>query len=451
MPSRRPPSWSTPWLLLRWIDVKAFGGLRLLMRLRNPPVKLVAFLDQGVVSAGNFMAGILMARAFGAHEFGSFTLAWLIVEFMASLQFALVIQPMLNIGAKEEEADRGRYYSAIAIQQACLAIGAALFMWIAVTSIGAYVDHRLAHLALPLCVATISFQGYNFFRRYFFMRDRPGTALASDLLRIGLQIGGILALSLLSWPNSAASGIWIVAAACTVSTFIGIALFGRFEWQPAAFVRLVTRHWRFSKWLLPSALMFWMTSQAFLLMSGIVLGAAVTGTLKAAITITGLITSLMQALDSFAPMQASQAFKAHGREGLLQYMTRLSLFIGALLAVFVVLLSLDTDAVVRMVYGREFEGLGYMVHWMCAASVVYGLSVLLNIWAAAIERTQLIFMSYAAATLFTVLAAYPLTSVFGVQGVLWGALIVETIKSLVLLVPLIRWQMQSQPFVAARR
>lgn len=420
--------------------MEQFSGPVPMRWLRNPPVKLLAFVDQGVVSAGNFIAGMLMARAFGAREFGSFTLAWLIVEFMASLQFASVIQPMLNIGAKEDEAGRVHYYSAIAIQQACIGIGAALLVGMTVAGIGEAFHGELGHLALPLCVATASFQGYNFFRRYFFVRDRPGIALANDMLRIGLQIGGILALPLLGWPVSAGSGVWIVAVACTLPALVGVALFGRFEWDSASFGRLVVRHWAFSKWLLPSAVMFWMTSQAFVLMSGIVLGAAATGTLKAAISIAGIITLLMQALDNFAPMQASQAFQSGGCDALLRYLGRLCLLMAALLAALVLLLSSDTDTIVRMIYGREFEGLGFMVHWLCATSVAYGLSVLLGIWAAAIERTQLIFVSYGAATLFTVLAAYPLTRIFGMQGVLWGALIVETIKTVVLLVPLVRWQ-----------
>lgn len=425
--------------------------LFLIRWLRRPPVKLLAFVDQGVVSAGNFIAGILMARAFGAHEFGSFTLAWLIVEFMASLQFASMIQPMLNIGAKEDEAERDRYYSAIVIQQASLGIGAALLVGLAVSGIGLALKDELGHLALPLCLATASFQGYNFFRRYFFARDRPGTALANDLVRISLQIGGIVALSLLGWPASAASCVWIVAGACAVSTLIGIAHFGRFEWDSAAFGRLIVRHWAFSKWLLPSAVMFWLTSQAFVLMSGIVLGAAATGSLKAALSIAGIITLLMQALDNFAPMQASQAFQSGGCEALMRYLWRLSILMATLLSALVLLLSTDTDTVVRMIYGREFAGLGHLVHWACAASVAYGLSVLLNIWAAAIERTQLIFVSYAAATLFTVIAAYPLTHMFGMQGVLWGALIVEIIKTVVLLVPLLRWQraMRGAPLPAA--
>jgi len=435
--------------------VEQFSVPRLMRWLRSPPVKLIAFVDQGVVSAGNFIAGMLMARAFGAREFGSFTLAWLIVEFMASLQFASVIQPMLNIGAKEDEKDRDRYFTAIAVQQACLAIAAALLVGLVVSGLGLAFDAELGQLALPLFIATASFQGYNFFRRYFFVRDRAAVALSSDLLRIGLQIGGLFALPLLGplfgGPVSAASGVWIVAAACASSTLVGVTLFGRFHWDPAAFARLVVRHWAFSKWLLPSAVMFWMTSQAFVLMSGIVLGAAATGTLKAAISIAGIITLLMQALDNFAPMQASQAFQSGGRDALLRYLVRLSLLMAALLTALVLLLSSDTDAIVRMIYGREFEGLGYMVHWLCATSVAYGLSVLLAIWAAAIERTQLIFVSYVAATLFTVVAAYPLTHLFGMQGVLWGALIVEIIKTLALLVPLLRWQraMRGEPVPAA--
>lgn len=418
---------------------------RLVTWLRRPPVRIVAFVDQGAVSAGNFIAGMLMAREFGAREFGSFALAWLIVEFMASLQFALVLQPMLNIGAKEDAADQDRYYSAIAIQQAILAIGAAILIFIALAGIGAHFDRSLGHLALPLCAATISFQGYNFFRRYFFMRDRPGIALASDLLRIVLQIGGILALPVLSWPGTAVSGVWIVAAACAVSTCIGISLFGRFQWKQATFRRLVTRHWTFSKWLLPSALMFWLTSQAFVLMSGIVLGAAATGSLMVAISITGIITLLYQALDNFAPKQASQALQSGGPDSLVHYLMRLGLFMSALVGFLVLLISGDADFIVRLVYGQKFEGLGYIVHWMCATSVVFGLFVLLNIWAAAIERTQLIFLSYAAATMFAVVAAYPLTSMFGLHGVLWGALLVELIKTSVLIVAFFRWKLRIDP------
>src|SRR6266481_4235035 len=146
------------------------------------PVRIIAFLDQGVVSGGNFVAGILMARAFGAYEFGWFTLAWLIVEFMASLQFAAVLQPMLNIGAKEDEAGSGRYYGAVAVQQALVCAFSALVVWAGVSLSALFFDASLGPLAVPLSFAAVALQAQNFFRRYFFARARATVALVNDLL-----------------------------------------------------------------------------------------------------------------------------------------------------------------------------------------------------------------------------------------------------------------------------
>ena len=81
-----------------------------------------SFIDQALVSGGNFVAGILMARAFGLYEFGRFTLVWMVVEFLMSLQFALVLQPMLNIGPKQTEFERTRYFPAVAAQHLLTAL-----------------------------------------------------------------------------------------------------------------------------------------------------------------------------------------------------------------------------------------------------------------------------------------------------------------------------------------
>src|SRR3546814_16720755 len=94
-------------------------------------------------------------------------------------------------------------------------------------------------------------------------------------------------------------------AAGAVAAAAGARLFGRFEWDASAFRRILARHWTFSKWLLPSALLFWLSSQAFIAVSGVMLGAAATGSLKAATTITGVLNLLILSLNNFAPVQAS--------------------------------------------------------------------------------------------------------------------------------------------------
>ncbi len=62
-----------------------------------------AILDQGMVSAVNFLTGILLARHLGVEEFGRFTLVWMLVLFMSSFQLALIVSPMLSIGPKRRQ------------------------------------------------------------------------------------------------------------------------------------------------------------------------------------------------------------------------------------------------------------------------------------------------------------------------------------------------------------
>jgi O-antigen/teichoic acid export membrane protein len=414
--------------------------LTALAKLASQRTMTFAFLDQVLVSGANFLGAVLLARTFGIYEFGRFALAWMLVEFIGSLQFAAIIQPMLNIGPKQAEAESERYYNAIVVQQGvvCALLGA--LAWIGVT-LASWLsgDADLHRLAAPLSAAIVTYQMHTFFRRYFFARGRAFAALCNDLVRFTVQIAATVAL-LLAWPGAtAATGIWIVAAACAAAAIHGVLLFGRIAWHTTAFGSIVVRHWGFSKWLLPSAFMFWMTSQGFLLMSGFVLGAAVTGGLKAAVSITGVLNILLLAVDNFAPVQAALALHRGGAVELRRYLERLALLTGTLTAVTVAMLNIDPAYIVRLIYGDQYESIDTLVRWVCAPAAVYGASTVLVIWAAAIERTRMIFVSYLAATVFTVFAAYPLTLYGGVAGVVFGSLLVETSKFVVLLVSFAIW------------
>jgi O-antigen/teichoic acid export membrane protein len=401
----------------------------------------LAFADQGIVSAGNFAAGIVMARTFGAYEFGWFTLVWVLVEFMSSMQFAAVLQPMLNVGPKEDPCGANAYYTAVGVQQLIVAIILSAIVFGSASIAAQFLSNGPTdHIALPLAAATLAYQAQNFFRRYHFARGRPTAAAGNDALRFGCQLIGLLALSQLSAKPTAEAGIWILAGACCVSSLYGAASFGTVEWNRSTFERVLKRHWSFSKWLLPSAAMYWMTSQAFVLMSGAVLGPATTGMLKAAMSISGVLNIMLQALDSFAPAQAAQAMHSGGPARLLGYMGKLAVLtiVGMILAA--ALLSVDPNRLLHMIYGSDYVGGGYLVRWSCVVSIIYSITLLLGIWAAAIERTSFIFRSYVVAGLFTLVACYPLTLYGGLYGVVIGAVLVEAIKAVVLGRRFLRWR-----------
>jgi O-antigen/teichoic acid export membrane protein len=422
----------------RWAKYRV---LVMLAELASQRTMHFAFLDQVMVSGANFLGGILLARAFGIYEFGRFTLAWMFVEFIGSLQSATIIQPMLTIGAKQAEDDTNRYYQAVIAQQAAACTLFGFLAWLGTILAGwLFSDPEFHRLGLPLCAAVMAYQLHSFFRRYFFARDRVVAALCTDVLRFAAQIAATAAL-LFGWPGAtAAAGIWIVAAACALSAIQGGLFFGRLRWNATNFRSVAARHWEFSKWLLPSALMFWMTSQGFLVMSGLALGAAATGTLRAGLSITGVLHILLLALDNFAPVRAARALHLGGPAELRRYLARLAVLTGVLTTATVTLINIAPGYVVHLLYGDQYEGIDDLVRWLCAPLAVYAIGTVLVIWAAAIEQTQVIFVSYAVATGFTLAAAYPLTVYGGSAGIVFGMLLAEIIRVGSLLIPLLRWR-----------
>src|SRR5262249_20281035 len=205
-----------------------------------------AFFDQILVSGSNFLTGILLARAFGLLEFGIFTLAWMFVEFIGSLQTAAIIQPMLNIGPKQSRADSDRYFDAVLAQQVALCAVAGPGAWLIANLAGWLLsDPDFNGLALPLSAAVVAYQLQCFFRRYFFTRERPIAVLFNDALRFAVQIAATAALAIWWSESTAAAGLWIVAGSCALAALHGAIYFGRPRWNAATFVEVLRRHWEF--------------------------------------------------------------------------------------------------------------------------------------------------------------------------------------------------------------
>ncbi|MCG8391989.1 MAG: hypothetical protein MI745_02810, partial [Pseudomonadales bacterium] len=81
-----------------------------------------ALMDQGVISGVNFLSGILLARFLGIVEFGIFTIAWLVIEFLQSMQHSLIVAPMMSIAPKYSAEERPAYMGAVIVHQVCFSV-----------------------------------------------------------------------------------------------------------------------------------------------------------------------------------------------------------------------------------------------------------------------------------------------------------------------------------------
>src|SRR4051794_25397128 len=148
-----------------------------------------ALADQSMVSGANFLTGIVLARGLGIAEFGRFSLAWLVVLFVQSIQENGITIAMMNIGPKQDLQEAPAYYGGVFFQQAILAVVSALVTWCLLRFAAALVgDLAIAPLATALAAAVLFCSFEEFLRRYFFATQIPALSFTADAVRYSSQI-----------------------------------------------------------------------------------------------------------------------------------------------------------------------------------------------------------------------------------------------------------------------
>ena len=393
-----------------------------------------ALADQAMVSGVNFITGILLARFLGIEEFGRFTLAWMAVLFVNSIQHALINSPMMSIGPKQSKAGMPSYYGAVFVQQAVFS-GAVFVLLLAGVTLSAKVfpEWQVSGFALPLAATALGFQFQDFLRRYFFTRERPAAAFASDAVRYLGQ------LALLVWLFIAfrevmdtANVLWVITLTAVIATTFSSFFVERIRWDKVVLRTTTLRHWRFSSWLGASALLEWASGNLFIIAAGALLGPIAVGALKAAQNLMGITHILFMGLENVVPVRAAWHLKQGGKKALSQYVRQVAILGGLATMAIAVTAAIAPEFWLGLVFGDEYREYGFILQWYAAIYVVIFLNLPLRSALRALESTRPIFLAYLWAGIFSILGVYSMITLLGLTGVVGGIAIVNVILVLVM-------------------
>ena len=393
-----------------------------------------ALADQAMVSGSNFLTGVLLTRYMGMREFGIFTLAWMAVLFVNSLQMALIVAPMMSIGPKQQANDVPRYYGAVVLQEVLFAIGStAALLLFAALAVRFLPEWDLGELSLPLAFASLAFQLQDFLRRYFFSLSRRVAGFANDAVSYLLQIVILLVLFRVGSPDTAGV-LWVTGATSLVAFLLGLPLLRDLVWPEGAFMPVVRRHWRFSRWLVASSLMQWSSGNLFVAAAPLFMGPAAAGVLKAGQNIFGVCHIWYQGLENILPAQAARTYDREGNRGLANYLGRTTLLWGGVTALFALLIAIAPHFWFRLVYGEGFGEYAFVLRWYAVVYVAGYVTMPLRTALRALEHTSPIFWSYLGVTIFSVMTAVPLVRTFGITGVMAGMVATHVLAQAILAV-----------------
>jgi O-antigen/teichoic acid export membrane protein len=397
-----------------------------------------ALTDQAVVSATNFLTNIMLARFMGLREFGVFALAWMSVLFANSIQNALIVAPMMSIGPKQEEMERPRYFGAIFFHELILALLCFVLVFVGLLCSSRFFSHvNLHHLALPLAVSALAYQGQDFLRRYFFSIRRNRCALLDDLISYLPQLPIIFLLH--RWGRlTSATALWAMAATSLVGLAAGWLWIEplRFGWQAIKSVWL--RHWKISRWLTGSALLQWTSGNLFVVAAPVYYGAAAAGVLKASQNLMGVTHVWFQGLDNVVPVETARRLRDGGVAGMLAYTRSILARWGGLTLAFALVLGVAPAFWLRLIYGAQMAQYGYILRLYALLYLFIFVGGPLRAGLQALEFTSPIFCSYLAMSAFAAVFAGPAAKWMGLKGSMAGLIATQLIFQSIVAAALIR-------------
>lgn len=331
-------------------------------------------IDQAVVSGGNFLIGILLARFLGPESFGAYVLLQAVMLYLNSFQGALIFQPMLSAAPQLSDEGRVHYLQGIFALQLILSAvmaGVVLLLGLLASFLAglipllAFMNEAGAAPLLALASAVLAFQLQDWQRRYCFVIENSRGALLQDVLNYAIQVG-LFTFAGLNGFLDVTGAFWIVALGSAIAF---VVRWSRNRLRPVfAHARAVLHaSWRSGRDYLIAWQFQWMGGQGVLVVGAGMVGAEAAGGVRAAQNIVGPVNIFFQAMENVVPIAAARRYASDGLTGLLAYLWRITGWGSAALLPVLLALSLWSEALTRLLYGEVYVAFSVLVIWHAAS------------------------------------------------------------------------------------
>ena len=371
-------------------------------------------LDQMVVSGGNFLLGVLIARFLGITAYGEYVLLWIAATVLFTLQQSLIIVPMMSLGPKLSAHKTTEYYRSLTYQQLLFGIAGSMLMSLLVYILLRWNDLDTS-IIMPFCAALFTWLWQDYVRRYFFTTERAKSAFVSDVLAYASRIGLLIAISMRGQLNLG-SVFWLIAATSLLGLIPGWSFLRQAHASSALLMQNMRNHWRIGKWLAGSTMLQMTTSEGPFAVAGALLGAEVVGGLRATWNVLGMIHILFQGMDNLVPVQGAKIFATQGIDALTTYLKKFTLLGGSLTLFAMLVVVVFPEFWVKLFYGEEFLEYAWITRIQALIFILIFLAHPLMYGLRAVEYTKPEMHVNAVAALVGAVLVFPMTYWWGSAG-----------------------------------
>lgn len=371
-----------------------------------------AFLDQALVSGTNFLSNILLAKYLGIEEFGVYVIIVLGMLLFTLIFQSLVTVPMMNITPKI--AVKEEYLKVIKIQSLGSSVVLSLISYL-ILKFSWVLDKNwdLSDYSLIITILIFVTLNQDFIRRYFYVKEKPKLSFISDTVRNTLFLGGTTVL-FLHYTISLQKTLLILTVANLLAIIPFYAIYKNLKISIYRFKMHFMRNWMFSKWLLASSIIQWVSDNTFMLGAGAFLGATAVGAQKAAQSLFGVTHIFFHALDNIVPLKLATYIKDKDHKSIVNYIVRL-IFIGLFVVGFFTLIFLVfKNTLFETLFNKDYLPYTYLLYYIAIFYISLALTNPIVYLIKATENTKVLFLAQAIISILFLGIVKVITDKYGV-------------------------------------
>lgn len=380
-------------------------------------------VDQCVVSGGNFLLNILLARTLAEEYYGEFSLFLGVIFLLRAIDFSLISYPVsirLGVASDEERA-------VLLGNTAALAAGLSLVLLV-LMAVGA-VLLETDNILIPACLCFLCWQAQETSRRFLLGDFRFREAVAGDAVA---YVGAVPLIALLLWSDSVTivSAIYAMSAAFAAGALVHMAKL-RIAWPVIAELRrLALEYISVGKWSLVSYEMAILRVQLFPWLLATAAGTAATASLQAGLNIANMMNPVIFGIGNAIPQIAAQAHRSGGVLGASRAASAYVLVgLGPILVICAVGV-LFPNLILHAVYGSSSPYLAVAVglQILAVAGVLDYIAEMISKTLLGVRSGRLAFLVTVVSALTALVMAVLLIGPLGMVGACLGLLIANLVR-----------------------
>jgi len=383
-----------------------------------------SLVDQGLSVGGMFLVNITLARTLTKEAYGVFALSYSVYAFLLTLHNGILLETYTVYGSGRYHQDFPAYAGLLWRTNILLGVGLTavltLLWWILAWIVPGVASTTVLGMIL-MCGVLLSAA---FVRRTFYLRRRPD--LAAKFSAIFFSI--CLIFLWLSFRTHILNGFLAFLIVGLAWTLAGVFLFrelprnvkgeGFSKLEPSYW----TEHWKYSRWILPAAIVCQLTTQGYYWLAAGFLSVKDVGNLRSLMNIVIPLDQVFTSMSLLILPVMCLRYASRGRRGLLPVWKGYCTGWFLVTCGFAGLVNFLGKSVMHVLYGGRFDDVTPLLAALAFLPVVMGIGHTINGALKAAEKPNFVFYAYVISGVTTILLGIPLVLHMGLRGAVYGML-----------------------------